>query len=250
MDRTAAASPEFEAFAADGVLVLGGAAAILLQLADPVVAQGVAAHSAFARDPMRRLRTTLSYVYSISLGTGRQAERMAQLVDRSHQGVPGAADPERQLWVAATLYRVGVELYELVRRPLPVAVADEIHVAFERLGTALQVPAGAWPADRASFETYWTDAVAGLVVTDPARTVARQLLHPRAIPWWTQPAMPLVRTVTTGLLPDRIRDAYGLSWHPRRFRAVIAVVRVLAWLTPRRLSELPSRRLLARIPAH
>jgi len=62
--------------------------------------------------------------------------------------------------------------------------------------------------------------------------------------------MPLVRTLTGGLLPERLAAAYGLPRHPRRYRAAIAVVRVLARITPRRLSELPSRRLLARIPAH
>jgi uncharacterized protein (DUF2236 family) len=141
-------------------------------------------------------------------------------------------------------------VHELVRGPLPVAIADEIYAAFERLGTALQVPAGAWPADRAAFDAYWADALTALEVTEPARAVARDLLRARAIPWWTRPAMPLVRTVTAGLLPARVRDAYGLAWHPRRFRAAVGFVRVLAAVAPRRLRELPARRLLARIPAH
>ena len=250
MEHPTTRSAAFTRYAADGVLVLGGAAAILLQLGDPVVAQGVAAHSSFATDPMRRLRTTLSYVYAISLGTPRQGERMAGLVNRAHLGVPGARDAEHQLWVAATLYRVGMDLSEIVRRPLAPEVADEIYAAFERLGGALQLPTGAWPADRAAFDAYWADAVAALTVTDDARAVARQLLRPRSIPWWTRPAMPLVRTVTGGLLPEQLATEYGLPRHPRRYRAAIAVVRVIARVTPRRLSELPSRRLLARIPAH
>ena len=250
MERPTTRSPAFSRYAADGVLVLGGAAAILLQLCDPVVAAGVAAHSSFAVDPMRRLRTTLSYVYAISLGTPRQGERMAGLVDRAHLGVPGAGDAEHQLWVAATLYRVGTEVYQAVRGPLPPEVADEVYAGFERLGSALQLPSGAWPADRDAFNRYWTDAVPALTVTDDARTVAAQLLRPTAIPWWTRPAMPLVRTLTGGLLPESLAAAYGLPRHPRRYRAAVAAVRVLARLTPRRLSELPSRRLLARIPAH
>jgi uncharacterized protein (DUF2236 family) len=245
-----AGARDLQQYAADGVLVLGGAAAILLQLGDPVVARGVAAHSTFATDPLRRLRTTLGYVYAISLGTDRQGERMAGLVDRAHAGVPGANDGEHQLWVAATLYRVGVDVHERVRGPLSESVADEIYAAFERLGTALQVPPGSWPADRAAFQRYWTDAVAALEIGDDARTVARQLLRPRAIPWWTRPAMPLVRTLTGGLIPESLAAAYGLPRHPARFRMAIGVVRVIARLTPRRVSELPSRRLLARIPAH
>lgn len=237
----------FEEYAADGVLVLGGAAAILLQVGDPVVAQGVATHSDFARNPMARLRNTLSYVYAVSLGTEQQSRLAASAVNRAHEPVAGATHVHRQLWVAATLHQVGVSAHEQLVGPLAPALADEIYAASARLGTMLQLPPDAWPADRAAFALYWRDAVAGLEIGDDARGIARDLLRNRAIPWWTRPAMPLVRVVTSGLLPPSVRDAYGLPWHPRRYRAAIGFVRVLRRLTPRRLRELPSRRLLARL---
>jgi len=234
-------------YAADGVLVLGGAAAILLQLADPVVARGVAEHSSFASDPMRRLRNTLSYVYAIGLGDEQQQRLVAGFVDARHRGIPGAQDAEHQLWVAATLHEVGRSVHEQVHGPLAPHVADEIYAAGARLGTMLQLPEGTWPDSRAAFAAYWTDAVATLEVTDSARATAHELLHSRAIPWWTRPAMPLVRSVTSGLLPVSVREAYGLPHHPRRYRAAIGFARVLTRVTPRRLRELPSRRLLARL---
>ncbi len=52
------------------------------------------------------------------------------------------------------------------------------------------------------------------------------------------------RTLTAGLLPASIRDAYGLPDRPRAFRRAVRVARLAARLTPRRLRELPSRRLL------
>jgi uncharacterized protein (DUF2236 family) len=234
----------FEEYAADGVLVLGGAAAILLQIGDPVVARGVALHSDFARRPMARLRSTLRYVYAVGLGSDQQSRLAAGAVNRAHARVTGARDAHRQLWVAATLHQVGVAVHEQVVGPLNPDVADEIYAASERLGTMLQLPPGAWPADRAAFAAYWAEAVADLEIGDDARAVARALLHNRAIPWWTRPAMPLVRVVTSGLLPGSVREAYGLPWHPRRYRAAIGLVRVLRRVTPRRLRELPSRRLL------
>jgi uncharacterized protein (DUF2236 family) len=237
-------SPEFERYARDGALVLGGPAAILLQVADPVVARGVVQHSGFADDPMRRLRHTLGYIYGITLGDDSQAGRAAAFVDRAHAGVEGAADPDRQLWVAATLYRTGVDVHELLRGPMPAALADEVHAASAGLGTALQLPPGLWPADRAAFERYWMDAVAALEVGDDARAVARDVLHPRRVPLWVRAGMPLGRTLTAGLLPASIRDAYGLPWRPRAFRRAVWVARLAARLTPRRLRELPSRRLL------
>lgn len=236
-------SPAFERYTRDGALVLGGGAAILLQLADPVVGRGVAAHSAFADDPMRRLRHTLGYVYAIGLGDAGQVRDAAGFVDRAHAGVAGATDPDRQLWVAATLYRVGVDTYELLHGALDAGLADEIYAASALLGTALQVPAGRWPADRAAFERYWRDAVATLEVGDDARSVARDLLHPRRVPLWVRAGMPLGRTLTAGLLPASVRDAYGLPWRPRAFRRAVRAARLAARLTPRRLRELPSRRL-------
>jgi uncharacterized protein (DUF2236 family) len=237
-------STGYERYARDSTLVLGGGAAILLQLADPVVAAGVAAHSAFADDPVRRLRHTLGYVYAIMLGDAETVRRAAGYVDRAHAGVPGATDPDRQLWVAATLYRVGVQVHELIRGPLPDDLADELYAASAQLGTALQLPAHGWPADRAAFDRYWTDAVQTLRVGDDARAVARDLLNPRRVPAWVRAGMPLGRTLTAGLLPASVREAYGLPFRARSFRRAVRVARVAGLVTPRRLRELPSRRLL------
>lgn len=239
-----ARSPEFERYARDAALVLGGPAAILLQVADPVVARGVAQHSAFAEDPMRRLRHTLGYVYAVTLGQEPQLRRAAGFVDRAHAGVAGADDPQRQLWVAATLYRTGVDVHELLRGPMPAALADEVYAASAALGTALQVPPALWPADRGAFERYWMDAVAALEIGDDARSVARDLLHPRRVPLWVRTGLPLGRTLTAGLLPASLRDAYGLPWRPRAFRRAVRVARLADRLAPRRLRESPSRRLL------
>jgi uncharacterized protein (DUF2236 family) len=239
-----ARSPAFERYARDSTLVLGGAAAILLQVADPVVARGVARHSAFADDPMRRLRHTLGYVYAISLGSPAQVRRVAGFVDRAHAGVPGATDPDRQLWVAATLYRVGVDVHEMLRGRIDETLADEIYDASALLGTALQLPADRWPADRAAFDRYWRDAVAALRVGDDARQVARDLLHPRRVPLWVRAGMPLGRILTAGLLPASLRDAYALEHRPAAFARAMRVARVVARLTPRRVRETPSRRLL------
>lgn len=235
-----------EEYTADGVLVLGGAAAILLQLADPVVAHAVAAHSSFARDPMRRLHNTLRYVYAVGLGSEAQVRVVAAAVDRRHRGIPGASEATHQLWVAATLYEIGRSVHERVYGPTASDVADEIYRANARLGTTLQLPPGDWPADRSAFARYWTDSVAALQVGDEARAISHELLHSRAIPWWTRPAMPLVRVLTAGLLPDPVREAYRLPHRPRRFRAAIALVRAVTRVTPRRLRELPSRRLVVR----
>lgn len=237
-------SAAFERYAADGALVLGGLAAILLQVADPVVARGVAAHSAFATDPMRRLRHTLAFVYAVLLGTPAQRARAAAFVDRAHEGVPGATDADRQLWVAATLVRVGMQVRELLEGPLDPALADEVLAVSADFGTVLQLPPERWPRDRAAFDRSWSDAVARLEVTDDARRVAADLIAARNAPWWVRAAMPIAVIVTAELLPPAIRDAYGLPADTRRTRRTVRLLRVAVRLTPRAVRELPARRLL------
>src|SRR3978361_2348269 len=98
-----ALSPAARRYAADGALIAGGARAILLQVADPVVAAGVARHSDFAHRPVERLRNTLTFAYAVVLGTPDDAARVSAHVGRSHAPVNRATNAELQLWVAATL---------------------------------------------------------------------------------------------------------------------------------------------------
>lgn len=230
-------------YLAEGSLVLGGGAALLLQLAHPTVAHAVAEHSGFARDPMRRLRHTLAYVYAIGVGSPEVAKAAARWVDAAHRGVPGATDPEPQLWVAATLYDTGMRVHDALFDPLDETVADEVYAASARFGTSLQVPADLWPADRAAFAEYWEAMLPTLAVDDTARSLAHAVLHPvrGTVPWWVRISMPTARLATAALLPDAVRDAYHLPRRPRRERAALATARTIARLAPRRLRQLPSR---------
>jgi uncharacterized protein (DUF2236 family) len=133
----------------------------------------------------------------------------------------------------------------VLHRPLDPDVADEVHEWGADLGTLLQLPPGLWPADRPSFDAYWRTTIAALEVGDDARAVAADLFAARGIPWWGRLAMPVVTELTAGMLPSALRDGYGLVLHPHRYRATVGLLRVLHRITPRRIRELPSRRLLA-----
>src|SRR5438093_5430369 len=66
------------------VLLAGGPAALLMQLAHPLIAAAVARHSGFRHDPMRRLRGTLHAVLAITFGDRPQAEQAAAAVLAVH----------------------------------------------------------------------------------------------------------------------------------------------------------------------
>jgi len=251
--------------APESVLVLAGGRAILLQLANPAVGHGVARHSDFAARPLNRLHGTLAYVYAVTCGTSIDRAAAVRRVALAHRPVHGptphsadpaghppapaynAFDPRLQLWVAATLYDSATRMRDLVYGPLADVDAEAVYRDYGVLGTALQVPPGLWPPDRAAFADYWRDAVGGLATDATTLAVAEQLLHPTQGPIGLRLVMPLARFVTTGLLEPAERDLFALAWSParqRRFDRVIRLVRVVYPRLPRWVRHAPMRHYL------
>src|SRR5438270_2462341 len=90
--------------ARERVLVAAGPAALLMQLAHPLVAAGVAAHSDFRRDPFARLRSTLDATLKISFGDTAQAHRAATRVMTVHRRVRGRLGERVGRFPAGTTY--------------------------------------------------------------------------------------------------------------------------------------------------
>jgi len=248
--------------APESVQLAGAGRAILLQLANPAVGHGVARHSNFVADPLKRLNGTLSYIYALTNGTPAQRDRVAAWVSRAHLPVRAevaadgshpaydATDPALQLWVAATLYDSAMRVYDAVFPALAPDVADTVYREYEVLGTTLGMPAGLWPATRQDFADYWDTQVASLRVDDTIRGVAQDLLAARNAPWWIRVAMPLARFLTAGLLPPAVREAYGFPWSPRRdklLRALFHAAAVLVRVTPAWIRHAPMRHYLRRL---
>lgn len=239
--------PALRRFLADSTPVAAGGRAILLQIADPVVAAGVRRHSDFARRPQQRLAHTLMYVYAVVVGTPEDAAVAASFVTHAHRPVTGADDPDRQLWVAATLVDSALRAHRLLGSTVDDERAEDVLRAYAPIATALRVPAERWPDSMAAFERYWASTLAQLRVTDDARGVVRDLLHPRHAPAWVRAVMPVVRVVTVGMLPAPVRTQYGFPWGPRevrRFRRTVSGLRLLRAVLPGALLRLPGPLLL------
>jgi uncharacterized protein (DUF2236 family) len=239
-----------ESWASDGVLIAGGARAILLQVANPVVAAAVVRHSDFAHRPVERLRNTLTFAYAVVLGTPEDAAKVTAHVRRAHAPVNRATDERLQLWVAATLYDTAVRVHERVFGPTPDVLADELYSDYARLGTSLEMPQKLWPATRAAFAAYFEQRMTDLTVTDDARQIADDLFAPVTAPRWLRAGLPLARLLTIDLLPTSVRAAYGFEWterDQRRANRAWTAIRVAARITPHRLRSWPSRHYLKRL---
>src|SRR5262249_47390504 len=109
------------------VPLLGGGAAVLLQVAHPLVAAGVTEHSDYRGDLWRRILGTLNALYLIVYGTKDEADRAGEAVRAVHARVQGrtsmqlgpfpagtpysASDPDLMLWVHGTLVQTSLALY-------------------------------------------------------------------------------------------------------------------------------------------
>ncbi|MEZ4502398.1 MAG: oxygenase MpaB family protein [Dehalococcoidia bacterium] len=229
----------------ESVLLLGGGRALLMQLAHPLVARGVAEHSHFEAAPLRRLVRTLRPVYAVGFGSAGQAAGAASTVRARHRGVVGAGysalDPGLGMWVHATLVDSALVTYERFVRPLEARERTAYYLEMQRLGEMFGVPRASQPAGVAAFETYVASMVGTLDVSAEARRLAASVFATR--PWELAPLTVASRWVTAGLLPPRLRAGYGLRWSSvdeRLLSGVAATCRIGVPMLPRRLRRPPA----------
>ncbi|MWV57302.1 oxygenase MpaB family protein [Rathayibacter sp. VKM Ac-2754] len=240
----------------EGVFLVAGARAILLQVAHPSVGAGFAEHSDFVHRALGRLHGTLTYLYALQYGSEEDVRTVRRRVNRAHGPVRGAGytafDPELQRWVAATITQSMLQLHEGAFGALGAEEADEIVHRSRVVGTALQMPEELWPASRADFDAYWEAELARLEVTPAARRVAHDLLGGGIAAWWLRPLGPYLRLMTAGLLPPHVRAGFGFRWSPRqqaRFDRALARTFAVYRLLPTAVRTAPSRFYLARVRA-
>ena len=138
-----------------GVALLAGAANVIMELARPGVGYGVAESRVESgridRHPIKRARTTFTYVAVANAGTDAQKAAFRRAVNRAHAQVYStpdspvsynAFDPDLQLWVAACIYKGGVDIYRTFIGEIPEEDADRLYREGMSIGTTLQVPAG------------------------------------------------------------------------------------------------------------
>lgn len=252
------------------LLLAAGPRALLLQVAHPLVAEGVDQHSAFRDDPWLRLRGTLRSTLRIVYGTSATARAEIRRLNALHRGIGGpvrdpearrrhgaaysARDPELSLWVHATLVDSTIAAYDAWLSPYPAESRARFYAETREIGRAFGIPDSLLPRDIDAFDAYVAAMLAPggpIRVTPTAREIGRSILNPPLGPvipalarlpapfyaWTLWPAV--------GLLPPRIRAEFGLRWGPRE-RAVAGwlVAGWRAWrpLVPTALRWMPQAR--------
>ncbi len=210
---------------------LGGGTAVLLQVAHPLVAAGVAEHSDYRRDLWRRLGRTLRALYLITFGTKAEAERAGAGVQAVHAhvwgrtrtqlgsfppGTPYAADdPELMLWVHATLVEASLSAYQRFEHALSKHEQEQYYREMALVAQLFGTPAAVIPPTLADFRDYFDGQIASdtITVTPTAREIAQVILE-APLPGPMRVLAPAHRLATTAQLPTRLRHDYELRWTP------------------------------------
>ncbi len=206
-----------------------GMSNVLMQLSHLKVGYGVAQSKVDSgrldKHPLKRTRTTLTFLAVASNGTGAEREYIRKEINRAHRQVrsePGAPvkynafDRELQLWVAACLYKGSVDLADALDLPLSRKEREEFYHHCSRFATTLQVPREMWPADQEAFAAYWNESIKKLEVDDYTRAFLHDLATAAFLPSPARRLLgPPVLFTATGFLPQEFRDLLGLRWTRR-----------------------------------
>jgi uncharacterized protein (DUF2236 family) len=182
----------------EAALLLGaGPRALLMQIAHPLVAEGVDQHSDFRADPWARLAGTLRSYLRIVYGTTAQARGEIRRLNGLHRSIAGpvrdagiaarfgeayeARDPALSLWVHATLVDSTLATVDAWLEPLSRERRARFYAETLPVGRLFGVPDTVLPSDVGAFDAYvaWMLAADGPVHPTPvARELADVILHP------------------------------------------------------------------------
>ena len=209
---------------------LGGPRAVLMQIAHPLIAAGVADHSRFREHRLARLYRTSLAATAITFGSRDFALRAIRSINRKHQEVHGvlqsrvgvfppgtpydANDPALKLWILSTIMDSTLLVYDLFVSPLSNGEREEYYRGVVAMARLFAIPEHLVPVTYHDFQSYLNSMLEGDVITvgDTAREIADALFSPSV----TGTLLYLGSAVGIGLLPERLQREFGLRWSLQR----------------------------------
>ena len=213
--------------------MFGGARALLMQAAHPLVSAGARQTSFYARDPWKRLVRTVQLQLIIAFGSKDEANRTAQRINQLHEKIRGVdpvtgqpydgLDPDLLLWVHATLEESALMMYEKTVRLLTSAERDQYHQENLISAELILLPPEHVPPTFDDLVDYIEGVVKGneLLLTDVALEVY-DLMRGGPVPYHTKPVWQFVAFAARGTLPPELQDLYNIKWDPNRQRVLDA----------------------------
>jgi len=204
-------------------VLFGGARALLMHAAHPLIAAGARQTSFYQRDPWKRLIRTLSLQNSVTFGTKEEADESAHRINKLHEVIKGddeitggyydALDHEQLLWVHACLQISSIYFYEKTVKKLTESEKNQYHdensIAAEMVLVDRKIMPKTheelkdWVIEKSREKDY-------LVLTDVAIDVA-DIISGGPVPRHIKPIWPFIAFTAFNTLPTEFKNVYGIK---------------------------------------
>ena len=199
-------------------MLVGGVAAVLLELAEPRVRTGVWEHTTFRHQPMMRLQRTGYAAMMAAFGPRSRTVAMITRINLAHARIAGstpagipyrASDVELLTWVQATSTYGFAQAYSLCVQPLTDPEREGFYRENQELGRLYGVtaPPATQAAMRELFERMRPRLEPSGILLEFLAIVGRLPLLPRI----ARPLQRLFLCAAVQCLPDWARERLGLA---------------------------------------
>tara|TARA_Y100001970_G_scaffold124976_2_gene154758 strand:+ start:3066 stop:3908 length:843 start_codon:yes stop_codon:yes gene_type:complete len=204
-------------------VLFGGARALLMHAAHPLIAAGARQTSFYQRDPWKRLIRTLSLQNSVTFGTKVEADESAHRINKLHEVIKGedivtkkiydALDYEQLLWVHACLQISSIYFYEKTVKKLTETEKNQYHIENMLAAELVLIDVDKmpkthkelkdWVINKSKEEDY-------LIYTDVAKDVG-EIIAGGPVPKHIKPIWPFIAFTAFHTLPPEFKKIYNVK---------------------------------------
>ena len=212
-------------------VLFGGARALLMHAAHPLIAAGARQTSFYQRDPWKRLIRTLSLQNSVTFGTKEEADESAHRINKLHGVIKGedeitgryydALDHEQLLWVHACLQISSIYFYEKTVKKLTEKEKNQYHAENSIAAEMVLVDRKIMPKTHEELKDWVIEKSKEkdyLVLTDVAIDVA-DIINGGPVPRHIKPIWPFIAFTAFNTLPREFKNIYGIK--DTKFKTVL-----------------------------
>ena len=204
-------------------VLFGGARALLMHAAHPLIAAGARQTSFYQRDPWKRLIRTLSLQNSVTFGTKTEADESAHRINKLHEVIKGedvvtkkiydALDHEQLLWVHACLQISSIYFYEKTVKKLSESEKNQYHKENMLAAKLVLIDENNMPQSHDELKQRVIDKSREegyLIYTDVAKDV-QDIIAGGPVPKHIKPIWPFIAFTAFHTLPPEFKNLYNVK---------------------------------------
>ena len=204
-------------------VLFGGARALLMHAAHPLIAAGARQTSFYQRDPWKRLIRTLSLQNSVTFGSKNEADESANRINKLHEVIKGedkvtggyydALDQEQLLWVHACLQISSIYFYEKTVKKLTDKEKNQYHMENTLSARMVLIDTDQMPKSHEELKNWVISKSKSknyLLLTDVAKDVFN-IIGGGPVPIHIKPIWPFIAFTAFNTLPKEFKEIYGIK---------------------------------------